>query len=340
MRPTDSGFFRLLHSYLMLRNTVVSLIKIATTFLHYTSMQSTTHPSTSTPTGLPGQASSCDTTQGGQQTERSVSAVPTVGYQLSNPSGFTQTAAAQHQHSSTDSQHDYMLLCSDESGWLTTREELNVSQIRSDKELFDSFESILRSRKCWARRFASLKTIQRISFVKVSGSSYLRHDNCKQRGMELTRTQFALRQNQEVDQLQLGQIPPPEETHYEFHERVPGYIPPIGNRYFMHRFSNSAHCRDSTYCLHQIPKRKHGRPRYGFAPDNSTAWGLYFHESFDMSRLCLCGMVAILLSLVFGIMWAAGKRSIDDGFAVASYILALQVLTVGTVQVGIGMSWV
>jgi hypothetical protein len=51
-------------------------------------------------------------------------------------------------------------------------------------------------------------------------------------------------------------------------------------------------------------------------------------------------MVAILLSLVFGIMWAAGKRSIDDGFAVASYILALQVLTVGTVQVGIGMSWV
>jgi hypothetical protein len=108
----------------------------------------------------------------------------------------------------------------------------------------------------------------------------------------------------------------------------------------MHRFSNSNHCRDSTYCLHQIPKRKHGRLRYGSAPDNFTAWGLYFHETFDMSRLCLRGMVAIMLSLVFGIMWAAGKKSIQDGFAVASYVLASQALTMGTVQVGIALDWI
>jgi hypothetical protein len=59
-----------------------------------------------------------------------------------------------------------------------------------------------------------------------------------------------------------------------------------------------------------------------------------------MSRLCLCGMVAILLSLAFGIIWAAGKRSIQDGFAVASYILALQALAMGTVQVGIELNWI
>jgi hypothetical protein len=178
MRPTDSNFFRLLRLYLRLRNTVVSLFR-TTTFIHYASRRSTTHPSTSTPTGIPGQASSWDTAQGGHQIKQSVSAVQTVSYKLNNPSGSTQTTATQYQQSSTDSQNDYMLLCSDESGWLTTCNELNVSQMRSDRELFDSFQSLLRSRKCWARRFASLKTIQRISFVKVSVSSHLHHDMCK-----------------------------------------------------------------------------------------------------------------------------------------------------------------
>lgn len=152
--------------------------------------------------------------------------------------------------------------------------------------------------------------------------------------------QFAIRQNQEVDQLQLDQIPPPKETHYDFHERVPGYVPPIGNRYFMHRFSNSAHCGDSTFCLSQIPKRLHVRPHYGSAPDHSTAWGLYFHETLDLARLCLCGLFAFLFSLVFGVVWAVDKKSIQDGFAVASYILALEALTIGTVQVGIGLDWI
>lgn len=105
----------------------------------------------------------------------------------------------------------------------------------------------------------------------------------------------------------------------------------------MHRFSNTTHCRDSTHCLTQIPKRVSGRPRYGSAPDHFTAWGLYFHEAFDIARLFLCGMIAFLVSLVFGIVWAADKKSIQDGFAVASYILAFEALTIGTVQVGMGL---
>jgi hypothetical protein len=58
-----------------------------------------------------------------------------------------------------------------------------------------------------------------------------------------------------------------------------------------------------------------------------------------MAKVCLCGLAAFLVSLVFGVMWAANK-SIQDGFAVASYILALEALTIGTVQVGIGLDWI
>lgn len=59
-----------------------------------------------------------------------------------------------------------------------------------------------------------------------------------------------------------------------------------------------------------------------------------------MSRLCLCGIVAFLLSLGFGVVWATEKKSIQDGFAVASYILALEALTIGTIQVAIGSDWI
>jgi hypothetical protein len=107
----------------------------------------------------------------------------------------------------------------------------------------------------------------------------------------------------------------------------------------MHRFSNIAHCQDSTICLTQIPKRVHGRPQYGSAPDHFIAWGLYFQETIDMTRLWLCGTVAFVLSLVFGASWAVEKKSIQDGFAVASYILAFEALTIGTIQVAIGLDW-
>lgn len=58
-----------------------------------------------------------------------------------------------------------------------------------------------------------------------------------------------------------------------------------------------------------------------------------------MARLCLCGMFSFVLSLAFGAAWAAQKKSIQDGFAVASYILALEALTIGTVQVAVGLNW-
>ena len=107
----------------------------------------------------------------------------------------------------------------------------------------------------------------------------------------------------------------------------------------MHRFSNIDHCRDSTQCLSQIPKRVHSRPQWGHPPDNFTAWGLYFQENFDAVRVCLCDIAAFALSLTFGVVWAIKMKSVQDGFAVASYILTLEALTVGTVQVAIGLDW-
>lgn len=173
-------FARLCYLYLPLRNAVFYSITTAAIYLHHMFSQSSSRPSTSIPTGLPAQVISPITTQSGQQTAQPVSAAPNVGYQPTNAPGSNQTATAQQQQTLAGSRNDYMLLCSDDKGWLTSRKDMNVSQIRSDRELFELFRSLLNRRKSWARRFVNLKTIQRISFVKVSSASYLLRDNCNE----------------------------------------------------------------------------------------------------------------------------------------------------------------
>jgi hypothetical protein len=82
-----------------------------------------------------------------------------------------------------------------------------------------------------------------------------------------------------------------------------------------------------------------GRPQYGVAPDHFIAWGLYFQEDYEMKRLVICGVVTFLISLIFGIVWATYRKSIQDGFTVASYILTFETLCIGTVQISIRSGW-
>jgi hypothetical protein len=106
----------------------------------------------------------------------------------------------------------------------------------------------------------------------------------------------------------------------------------------MHRFATPACCRYDAFCLSRIPRRVGERPQYGLAPDHFTGWGLYFQETYNLTRLCICGIFAFLVSLAFGIAWATNTGSFQDAFAVASYVLALEALLVGLVQVAIGLS--
>lgn len=156
------------------------LLKKAKIFYHCVSTKSSTHPSTSTPTQTGGQISSSVIPHSGQQTVQIASATTMANSQSSNTAGSTPTqiTATQQQQTPASSHNDYILMCSDENGWLTTREDLKVSQIKSDRELFELFHSRLNRRKSWGRRFANLKTIQRISFVKVGDHLHLYHDTC------------------------------------------------------------------------------------------------------------------------------------------------------------------
>jgi hypothetical protein len=174
MRPAESRTFKLYHLYLLCRNMFIHNTNTAGKSIRNVSRLSMSHPSTSISTKLPGQTNSFPMPEGGQNTAQSTSITPNIGSQPSSASGSIQTTTTQRQHPLKGSQNDHMLLCADEQGWLTTREDLNVSQIRSDRELFGSFQKQIKRRKSRVHRFVSLRTIQRISFVKVSNSLHLR----------------------------------------------------------------------------------------------------------------------------------------------------------------------
>lgn len=166
--PIDSVFAKLYHMYLPLRNMVVHLANTGVMFFHFVLMQIRSRSSVSVSTNSSGPTSLSIENQGGLSTAKSANIVSNVGHDSSKMAAPIQTTAMQQQQTPPKSRKDYILLCSDERSWLTTWKDLDVSQIKSDSELFEMFRSQVNGRHHWTRRFTSLKTIQRISFVKVS----------------------------------------------------------------------------------------------------------------------------------------------------------------------------
>lgn len=154
--------------YLSVRNSFVHMNQIITTFIHCSFGFKSVQPSITVPTGNSNTITPPKQAKVLQQkvSQPPPSKTPDTRHQ-NKASGSTSSAAVQHQQISTNSDNDYMILCSDDRGWLTTREDVNVSNIKSDEELFGVFRNQLHGRYSWTRRFASLRTVQKISFVKV-----------------------------------------------------------------------------------------------------------------------------------------------------------------------------
>jgi hypothetical protein len=62
-------------------------------------------------------------------------------------------------------------------------------------------------------------------------------------------------------------------------------------------------------------------------------WGLQFVEGWNAKRIWIvCFVIFGLGSLATGTLWAVFKHSIQDAFALATYIVAFATVSVGTVQ--------
>ncbi|KAI1669388.1 hypothetical protein L13192_06847 [Pyrenophora tritici-repentis] len=89
----------------------------------------------------------------------------------------------------------------------------------------------------------------------------------------------------------------------------------------------------------------YGHENYDFIetiPGSMTRLADLLQANGIQSQLEICPTNSAFLELynIIGVAWAANKKSIQDEFAVATYILALEALIIGTVQMGIGSEWI
>jgi len=99
----------------------------------------------------------------------------------------------------------------------------------------------------------------------------------------------------------------------------------------MHRFHESSRCRDGTYCLARIPKRKGGKPKEG-EPDNGIAWGLYFEETMSYARVAGLSLFSLVLSVSAGALWWHWQDDVKSAVTFASYVLVFELSLVTLLQ--------
>jgi hypothetical protein len=100
----------------------------------------------------------------------------------------------------------------------------------------------------------------------------------------------------------------------------------------MHRFSSPKDCFHDDICLRQFPKRIGERPTPGIDPDLYTGWGVHLEQDLDLQRVCLVLFFFVASGGSFGLAWGICKRSLQDGFSIASFIVGTEAVAVATIQ--------
>ncbi|EMD59331.1 hypothetical protein COCSADRAFT_257459 [Bipolaris sorokiniana ND90Pr] len=220
----------------------------------------------------------------------------------------SSTTCTQVNSTNINIPEDFILLCIKVKRFLTNRHDLQVSTITRDRELFEALRREYHSKFRWAYCRFSFQTIQRMSFVK-----------------------FTLHARQEVDGL-VSDMPPETVKHYTCDPRKPDRTPPLGSDFLMHRFSSPKDCFQDNICLRQFPKRIRERPTPGVDPDLYTGWGVHLEQDMDLQRICLVLFFGIASAGTFGLVWGICKRSLQDGFSIASFVLGSEAIAVATLQ--------
>lgn len=128
-------------------------------------------------------------------------------------------------------------------------------------------------------------------------------------------------------------IPPETLAHEYAYAPMPAeHIPPIGHNMLKHLFDHPEDANTIPVCFRKVPKKLRqlliACPIKGVSP----GWGIYFIEGLDLLKLSLCGLVGILVSVCFGVIWSVLRDDVQGGFGVACFILTLAASSVSAVQ--------
>ena len=204
----------------------------------------------------------------------------------------------------------FLLLCYGEGRYATKLLQLDLitQNATTDEALFQLLRQSYTSMRGPWLLYLSLRTLTSIRFVH-----------------------FEMYKNSLVDVRKVNDIPPPENLEYRYAPAPPEIIPPIGERHLLHLFQNPDCADKESVCADRFPKKL--REVLKCSSGAKPGWGLQLVEDWDWQKIWLIGFVFFGLgSFLIGIMWAVYNHSVQDAFAIASYVVAFGAVSVGTLQ--------
>lgn len=119
-------------------------------------------------------------------------------------------------------------------------------------------------------------------------------------------------------------------TNNEYSFLLSDLIPPVGERYLMHLFHHPEDYEDELITYERLPKKRGMKLRVGQRADVGIGWGIHLVEDFLAYKIwSFFTSFFVVVSLIFGIVWAARKGDVQGAFGVAAYISALSTMIIG-----------
>ncbi|PSN71568.1 hypothetical protein BS50DRAFT_570896 [Corynespora cassiicola Philippines] len=226
-----------------------------------------------------------------------------------NASPQNDTSCTSHV-SSDPGGHTFIHPCLPYSLYLTRMEPLQACNLTCDSDFFHAMRWRYYGSKSRFQIMLSFKKPVAITFVK-----------------------FTLYQKQIVDVHERDQIPPESlKDEYVYTPMPADTIPPIGSNLLLHFFENPDHAPPNLTLLPRIPKRKPQKLEPCPIRGSSVGWGLQIVTGIDQLKLFLFGLVASILSMVFGVTWTLVRGDIQGGFGVAGFMLTFFFFAIGSLK--------
>nr|OQO31028.1 hypothetical protein B0A51_03734 [Rachicladosporium sp. CCFEE 5018] len=150
---------------------------------------------------------------------------------------------------------------------------------------------------------------------------------------ELRFVHFEVFRNDLADVRKYDVIPPGTQKDKYIYNPMPAeFVPPIGKNQLRHLYDHPEDADDQPVCFTRVPRKLHERLVAAPIVGSSEGWGICFIEGISWPKVCGLGLVGVVLSTAFGVLWTVLKGDIQGGFGVASFMLGVLALSVGALQ--------
>ncbi|KAI9695940.1 MAG: hypothetical protein M1820_008352 [Bogoriella megaspora] len=228
---------------------------------------------------------------------------------------YSQTQQGMPQISQDIQDLIFLLLCVPYQRHAAKMLNVDVMKVGSDREFFNLLRQQYHSHRGRLRKNFALRGLAGIKFV-----------------------QFEVYRNELADIHKVDSLP--SETlreDYTYQPMPANHIPPIGPNLMKHLCDHPEDASNIDTCFRKVPRKLKSKLVACPIQGSSSGWGIQFVEGIDWFKVSICGLLAVLSSSSFGILWSVLRNDVQGGFTVAGFMLTTLLCLLTTVQSSLGV---